>query len=130
METQYESPSEKSLALIQSEVAKWSRVNFGDQVSKATDQVLGSLSPLLGLVEEVGELSHVTLKHHQGIRGYDDEQKYQEERDDAVGDILIYLCDYASREGISLQDALNKTWQKIVKKRNWVDNPETGQCLG
>lgn len=112
-----------SLREIQQEIGEWSRRNFGDQVSKSTGQVLGSLSPLLGVQEELGELCHVVLKRHQGIRGYDDDAKYQAERDDAMADIMVYLCDYASREGVDLEAVLTMTWNK-VKSRDWTKRPQ------
>lgn len=112
---------EKSLREIQNEIAEWSRKNFGDNVSARTGQWLYSDCALLGIVEEVGELAHVNLKSHQGIRGYDDPKKYKEERDDAISDILVYLCDYAFREGVDLQECLNKVWAK-VQKRDWEKN--------
>lgn len=115
------STNEKSLRVIQREIREWSLRNFGQQVSKATGAELGSISPLLGIGEENGELCHVVLKRHQGIRGYDDDAKYQSERDDAIADILVYLCDFANRENVDLLDVLNKTWSK-VQKRDWEKN--------
>lgn len=112
-----------SLREIQQEIGEWSRRNFGDQVSKSTGQTLGSLCPLLGIQEELGELCHVVLKRHQGIRGYDDDAKYQAERDDAMADIMVYLCDYASREGVDLEAVLTMTWNK-VKSRDWTNRPQ------
>ncbi len=91
------------LRQIQYEVSYWSRKNFA----------LGSLAPLLGIVEEVGELCHATLKYHQGIRSLDNRTKYEADRNDAVGDILIFLCDYANREDIDLIEVLNETWSKV-----------------
>lgn len=111
------------LPTIQREIGEWSRRNFGDQTSKATHQVLGSLAPLLGVTEELGELTHVVLKRHQGIRGYDNYEKYKAERDDAVADLMIYLCDFAEREGdLDVMEALERTWNK-VKSRDWKNRP-------
>ena len=77
---------------IQAEVANWSQANFEEQRSKTHPQlVLNSLAPLLGLCEEFLELSTSTS---------------QVEQEDAIGDILIYLCDYASRLDINLADLL------------------------
>jgi NTP pyrophosphatase (non-canonical NTP hydrolase) len=117
--------AEKSLRQIQQEIAEWSQRNFGDNVSKAPgftySHPLGSLCSLLGIGEESGELYHVVLKRLQGIRGYDDDQKYYEERDDAIADLLVYLCDFSSRERVDLQEVLNKVWEK-VQKRDWEKN--------
>lgn len=120
---------DKDLKEMQGLVGSWSKQNFGDQVSKANGMTLGSLAPLLGVVEEVGELCHATLKHHQGIRGFDDPAKYEEAVIDAAADIMVYLCDYAEREGFSLHDALNTVWDRIVSKRNWAASPQSGAAV-
>lgn len=113
--------NEKSLRQIQHEIAEWSRRNFGDNVSKATGQRMFSTNALLGIGEEFGELAHVVLKRHQGIRGYDDDAKYKAERDDAIADLLVYLCDFSDRESVDLQEVLNAVWKK-VQKRDWEKN--------
>lgn len=119
---------EKTLYELQQEISDWSQANFGINESKQTGQQLDSLCPLLGVVEEVGELSHVVLKRHQGIRCYDDDVKYTQERNDALADIMIYLCDFAAREGVNLSQIINETWEKVVKKRNWVKCNQTGKA--
>ena len=103
----------KPLQEIQNGVFEWSRRNFGDQPSHR---------PLLGLVEEVGELCHAHLKREQGIRTNEDHVLQQI---DAIGDIMIYLLDYCGREGISLEAALEETWAE-VSKRDWRNKKETG----
>jgi len=76
----------KTLSEIQSEVDRWSLLNFGSQQSMSTGANLYSLAPLLGIVEEVGEYETASIAGDEpGMR-------------DAIGDILIYLCDFASRE--------------------------------
>jgi NTP pyrophosphatase (non-canonical NTP hydrolase) len=112
---------EKSLRQIQSEIGEWSLKNFGENVSKRTNQTMGSGNALLGIVEEIGELTHVVLKGHQGIRGYDDPEKYRTERDDAIADTLVYLCDFSHREGVDLLGVLNHTWAKVCL-RDWQKN--------
>lgn len=102
---------------IQSEVAEWSTRNFGQQPS---------VNPLLGVVEEVGELSHAYLKRQQGIRGTPEEHAAAIR--DAVGDIVIFLCDFCAREGINLGNAVEDTWRK-VSQRNWVKNSVSGLVL-
>lgn len=103
-----------SLAQMQEEQRPWVKHNFGGGPS---------YHPLLGIVEEVGELSHGFLKSEQGIRG--DKKKHHEEMVDAVGDIVIYLADFCSRVDIDLQDTVRKTWDS-VKERDWKKNPENG----
>jgi NTP pyrophosphatase (non-canonical NTP hydrolase) len=83
---------------------------------------MGSQNALTGLVEEVGELNHVTICRHQGRRGYDVKEKYEADRNDALADIMVFLCDYAAREGVDLLTVVNDTWNKVVSKRtlqNW-----------
>lgn len=101
----------KTLRRLQDEVGEWSRENFGDQPS---------YRPLLGAVEEVGELAHAHLKREQGIRTNEDHRRKQL---DAIGDIVIYLADYCSREGICLRAAIQDTW-RLVAQRNWKKDPE------
>ena len=97
------------MAELQKVVGEWSQANFGDQESKSSQVraviktarkdgkiaspndfdmldirvALGSLAPMLGICEEVGELWSTDD---------DDEQK------DGCGDIMVYLCDYSCRE--------------------------------
>ena len=93
----------------------WTQRNFGEHPS---------WHPLLGIVEEVGELSHAHLKSEQGIRGSVDEHLL--EKIDAIGDIVIYLTDYCNQEGINFEQAVSETWRK-VKERDWTTNKETGE---
>lgn len=120
----------KSLQEIQKEIGEWSRKQFGNNVSKRTGDCLFSQNALTGIVEEVGELNHVTICMHQGRRGYDpttDEgrAKYNADRNDALADILVFMCDYAYREDVDLLTVLNETWDKVVSKRtvaNWEEH--------
>ncbi len=77
----------KTLEQIQVEVGQWSLANFGNQQSKFNDAILNEISPLLGLMEEAGEYSMAKTK---------------EESLDALGDMMIYLCDFACRDGAYL----------------------------
>ena len=97
----------------QAEIAKWSLLNFGDQPSD---------HPLLGVAEELGELCHHHLKGKQGIR-INEEHKLC--KMDAVGDIIIYLADYCSREGFSLRECLKKA-TAVVLSRDWKANKVDG----
>lgn len=106
--------SGKTLTEIQHEIGEWSSKNFGVQES---------INPLLGVGEEFGELLHATLKRRQAIRGFDDDKQYTDARDDAVADLLVYLCDYCCKENIDLLKVLNETWYK-VSQRDWKANPE------
>jgi len=102
------------LSKLQRDIYAWQRKNFGIQPPHRA---------LLGVVEEVGELSHAHLKMEQGIRGTTDELALL--RADAVGDILIYLSNYCSSVGLVMVDCLNDSWEE-VSKRDWKKYPETG----
>jgi NTP pyrophosphatase (non-canonical NTP hydrolase) len=77
--------------------------------------------PLLGVTEEVGELCHAHLKMEQGIR-----YSTQNDKEDAVGDIIIFLADYCNRNNINMAEALSRTWQE-ASKRDWIKYPKNGR---
>lgn len=79
--------------------------------------------PLLGAVEELGELAHAHLKQEQGIRGT--KAEHQEKKIDAVADVIIFLADYCTANDIDLHEAVEGTWEK-VKKRDWKNDPVNG----
>ena len=125
---------EKSLREIQAEIGKWATSQFGDNLSKdrtspAHLHPLGELAPLLGVAEEVGELCHVVVYRHQG-RGFSDDAEYRAGVEDALADIMVFLCDFASRTGHDLQSCLGKVWAKVQKRRaaDWAGSKaaETG----
>ncbi len=93
------------------EVGNWATQNFGKQEP---------YRPLLGVMEEVGELCHAQLKSEQGIRTNED---HEEDKVDAIGDIVIYLAHYCDLIGVDLSVCINRTWDK-VKQRDWNKNPE------
>lgn len=90
----------QKLDAIREEVSPWNRQNFGDNVSKVDPtMVLNSLCPLLGVFEEIGESA-------QAIE--------PAEFQDAYADIMIFLCDYVSREGETFADILGSVTEKQV----------------
>ncbi|MBX6314783.1 MAG: hypothetical protein IRY99_17980 [Isosphaeraceae bacterium] len=78
---------------MQTEVGQWSRRNFPHNTRE---------EPLLGLIEETGELAHAVLKHRQGIRGT--AAQHNEAIVDALADIFIYLLDYCDRSALEAED--------------------------
>lgn len=177
-----ESSDTKRLLMIQDEVGMWSWRNFGRQESRSVPSlVLGSLAPLIGIVEEVGELEeaekdadvrdavgdigiyicdysyreelelhvgivdsadagstknialisakqlmHATLKHHQGIRGFEDEGVYRSVIIRSLHRMIAWLdfrCQKLFQD--SFVDVVDETWQR-VKKRNWKKNRKQG----
>ena len=79
--------------------------------------------PLLGAVEELGELAHAHLKGLQGIRGTAEEHAALAK--DAVGDVIVFLADYCTARGFDLQEIMETTWAQ-VKKRDWRRDPLNG----
>jgi len=100
------------LQTLQNEQAVWSEKNFGEQPPTA---------PLLGLIEEVGELAHAVLKRNQGIRTG---ENHIEQMKDAIGDIVIYAADYATRQGFQL-DAAYGLLVGFEDMRNFRDDAGT-----
>lgn len=101
------------LKRIQTEHKRWADINFGN---------IPTWQPLLGAVEELGELAHAHLKQVQGIRTNED---HEAKAKDAVGDVVIYLIDYCNRRGFDFETIVRETWDH-VRRRNWVKDPERG----
>jgi NTP pyrophosphatase (non-canonical NTP hydrolase) len=104
------------LRTLQDETREWLAHNFPGQEPH---------QPLLGIVEEVGELAHARLKHEQAIRGYDIE-KSRSEIEDAIGDIQVFLAGFCNTNGYDLDEIVTRVWAD-VKTRDWVAHPETGR---
>ena len=71
----------KTLQEIQSELKVWTEYNFGHRTPEIS---------ILGMIEELGELSHAILKEKQGIRQSD----FLADKKDAIADLTIYVLDY------------------------------------
>lgn len=102
---------------LQDEQRPWIAHNFPDRLP---------FFPLLGVMEELGELAHAHLKGLQNIR-HTPEQIYEMKKD-SVGDIVVFLADYCSANSIDFQEVMEKTWEK-VRRRDWRANP-TGAAEG
>ena len=83
--------------------------------------------PLLGALEELGELAHAHLKEEQGIRG--SSEKHIADAKDAVGDTVIYLMDYCNRRGWSFAEILADTCESVWQ-RDWKKDPTKGGTDG
>jgi NTP pyrophosphatase (non-canonical NTP hydrolase) len=99
------------LKKIQEEQKPWVKHNFGDRPT---------WMPLLGIMEELGELAHSFLKDAQGIRM---SENHDAGMKDAVADIVIFLCDFCSGQGYDLESLVINTWAE-VKKRDWKADPD------
>ena len=100
------------LKQLQREHREWLAHNVPNQLPHAA---------LLGVQEEVGELSHAHLKMEQGIRG--DKEKHTADKKDAIGDIVIFLSSYCNTNGFDLEECVEDAWAH-VKKRDWIKDPE------
>lgn len=101
-----------TLAELQHELQPWQEHNFPGR---------DAWEPLVGVMEEAGELAHAHLKKHQGIRGTAQELDIAAE--DAVGDIIVYLADFCNARGFDLQYCLNAAWRQ-VRQRDWRPAPQ------
>lgn len=103
-----------SLAALQREMPSWQNHNFPGRPGHW---------PLLGMVEELGELAHAWLKRAQGIRGTP--EQHREAIEDAIVDLFTFGVDFACSEHIDLDKAIAKVWPK-VRARDWRRYPKHG----
>ncbi len=106
------------IGVMQRKHRAWSIKNFGGWNRS------GERS-LLGVTEELGELCHLVLKRAQGIRKLED-VVYESEVRDAVGDIVMFLMDFCSREEIEIDQCIQQAWDEI-KDRDWKKFPKNGR---
>ncbi|MDQ3170340.1 MAG: DUF4406 domain-containing protein [Acidobacteriota bacterium] len=83
--------------------------------------------PLLGMVEELGELAHAFLKAEQKIRGTPEEHRAM--KIDAVIDLFVFGIDFCGAEKIDLRAALTEVWGR-VRTRDWRKFPRYGIAHG
>lgn len=101
------------LRKIQEEQKPWVKHNFPGRKD---------YEPLIGIIEELGELSHAHLKEIQGIRT---NENHIENARDAVADIVIYIADYCSGRGYDLQGIYKKA---SIVSRSTIE--ELGDATG
>lgn len=101
------------LSKLQEEVKSWADRNFPNAEP---------WEPLVGAMEELGELSHAHLKEHQSIRI---DTNYFLDKEDAVGDIIVYLADYCNRNKLDLCICVASAWKK-ASNRDWIKYPKDG----
>ena len=103
---------------FQDKVTIWSDYNFGSKRG-----IKEAATKLIGVQEELGELSHSVLKSLQGIRN---DEYHIEDAQDAVGDLMLYLADFCKTMGFSLEECANIAWEE-VKDRDWKKFPNNGK---
>lgn len=103
-----------NLEIFQNNLKEWINNNFPNKPA---------WQPLLGMVEEIGELSHSFLKQEQGIRGTFNE--HEEKMKDAIGDIIIFLIHFCIIKNWQIEEIFENTW-KEVRNRDWIKNKING----
>lgn len=98
-----------NISEIQEKAVAWHKKNFGGHYGSGYRN-------LLGICEEAGELCHAHLKGEQGIRHTPEEIINM--KMDAIGDIIIFLCNYCDSQNFTLEDCIRKAWEEI-KERDW-----------
>lgn len=114
------------LRRLQTSFKIWVSRNFTVPSDTEQDVLLKEVRmtrPLLGAMEELGELSHAHLKQVQGIRGTAEE--HEAAAKDAVGDVVVYLLDYCNQRGWDFAEILDNVAGQVLK-RDWVANPGDG----
>ncbi len=100
---------------------------LAEEVREITRQILhkrlGHLLPFIGMVEEMGELAHALLKKQQGIRIDEDHDAAAK---DAYADLRIYGFDFCNRMDWDDEVVVVEVWDGVVKKRDWIADPEAG----
>lgn len=122
------------LDTLQIEIESWRADNFGPKsesfksVRRFMDQDNNAMmiTQLLGMNEEIGELTHAVLKKMQGIRGMDDPLTFKTAAMDAIGDIFIYAMGLCDTLNLDMSDCLDKTAESVLK-RDWNANKESGE---
>ena len=94
----------KTIDCIQQEQYDWQLINFGHQRSHRA---------LLGMIEELGELSHARLKMEQKIRGTN--SQHIESQKDSIGDFTIYTMGFCSATELSLSNILCQNISMNIK---------------
>lgn len=107
---------EVNLSALQVQLYRWQVRNFG---------VPSELAILAGATEELGELAHALLKHHQGIRGMANREAMREAAGDAIADVVVYLIQLCTALRLDFGTLLEGTAIEVME-RNWVTNPEDG----
>lgn len=92
---------------LQAKIAQWRKKNFPDA---------SKLEGLAVVTEELGELAHVIVKQHQGIRKDSSTDAHLE---DALGDTTIALMALADMLGYDLLEVAEHISKKVLQ-RDWL----------
>lgn len=103
--------------LKQRELSEWQEKNFGK--SGNTSKTVWCV---IGMSEELGELSHFLLKRKQKIREGASGGDLKKEIGDAFADVIIYGIQAMTCEGIDAEQVIKNTISEVLT-RNFVNNP-------
>lgn len=111
----------KTLQQIQREIGEWAQqqfsVNSASAQSHHKGSVLQEIPSFYGMVSELGELAALDVREMQGRSKLSTESERDAARKDALGDLLVFACDYACRMDVDLNEALDAVWAKVQKRR-------------
>jgi NTP pyrophosphatase (non-canonical NTP hydrolase) len=68
---------------------------------------------IAGIAEEFGELARVFIAQHNGVDP-DKFESYEAAEKDAIGDIMVYLGQLASKRGYSLEDCYRTAAEDVM----------------
>ena len=98
---------------LQFRLAEWQSRSF---VNRLTNQSAPAWQLALGVAEEAGELAHAILKHEQGIRGMQEEDRFFEAAGDAVADCVIFCIQLCTSLGLDFSTLLHLTAEEVMKR--------------
>ena len=93
-------------------------------ISHTPDAELEKCDPYVRVGITIGRLAHVSLKSHQGIR--QNETPLDDRLGAACVEVLLALEAVCQELPNTLLIAVTQTTWNTVKKRNWKDNPTSG----
>ncbi|HHT9136498.1 MAG TPA: hypothetical protein ACFYEK_04550 [Candidatus Wunengus sp. YC60] len=95
-----------NISEIQEKAVAWHKKNFGEYYGSGYRY-------LLGICEEASKLCRIHLKGEQGIRHTPEE--IINIKTDAIGYIIIFLCNYCDSQNFALEDCICKAWKREEK---------------
>lgn len=104
----------KTIRELQARQLIFSVKNFGPEIDPT--------KMILGIVEEVGELSHAHLKNLQQIRM---NEGHIANMKDAIGDTFVYMMALCNGMGFDLEEIIEDTCEAVFK-RDWKKHKNNG----
>lgn len=127
---------EDAMARLQVELHRWQVREFDD--GNSTVDVLGSneeageaaeaMIMLLGAQTGAGRMAKAIIKRHQGIRGYDDPEKFRETLADGFVDMMIFGIQACTKNRMDFWTLLLRTAEDVMG-RKWSENKIDGQTI-